>query len=92
MRLVGTVCCVALMLSACGNSTASDVVEAASTTEVSTTAPLGDVVPIEAPACELLTSDEVASAVGLDVAAALMLASLAPKLMGTHVASTLDRE
>lgn len=69
-KIIVTVCCAIALLAACGGDESSPTGATAADATTSTTAANdgdADVVAIETPPCELVTSDDVASATGLAV-------------------------
>lgn len=70
-RAFGLLCCVAVLISACGGNESSPTTtsaESPATTPAATVQETG-VVAIEVPPCDLVTSEEVAAATGLNVGA-----------------------
>jgi len=70
MRLVGILCGALLLLAACGGESDQDTtveVDASATTTTTSPAASGEVVPMSAAPCSLVTADEVSAATGLTV-------------------------
>ena len=66
-RMLGVLCCVAVLLGACSGSESPATSTASEDATTTTAAAMeeGGVVAIETPPCDLVTSDEVAAATGL---------------------------
>lgn len=71
-RVFVVLCCLAVLISACGGSESSPTTTRAENPATTTAATDQEtsVVAIEVPPCDLVTSDEVAAATGLDVGVA----------------------